>query len=284
MGSRAIVVLCRDETISQRRFGVIEPSLGTVYTRTGRKFFNEPELEAEFLSHLQLAADRSGIWEELGTDWLCLDCELMPWSAKAQELLRQQYAPVGTAGVLALTAAQQMLAKAREGVAGLGGLAARTHNRLDSLECYVREYRQYCWPVSSLNDLKLAPFHLLASEGAVHTDKRHTWHMEMLARLCGADEQLLLPTPFQLVDLNDGASCEAAIRWWTDMTSAGREGIVVKPLDFLARGATWLDSTCDQVPRAGVPAHHLRTGVPAAGEPGAIARKKCGREAITGQP
>ena len=92
--------------------------------------------------------------------------------------------------------------------------------RLDALEQYVREYRQYCWPVNSLDDLKLAPFHLLASEGAVHTDKRHTWHMEMLARLCTADERLLLATPFQIVDLNDGVSCDAAITWWTDMTSA----------------------------------------------------------------
>jgi protein phosphatase len=89
---------------------------------------------------------------------------------------------------------------------------------------------------SSINDLKLAPFHLLASEGGVHTDKRHTWHMEMLDRLCAADEQLLLRTPFQIVDLNDAARCDTATLWWKDMTSAGREGMVVKPLDFIARG------------------------------------------------
>ena len=46
---------------------------------------------------------------------------------------------------------------------------------------YRDAYRRYCWPVSSINDLKLAPFHLLATEGEVHTDKQHTWHMEMLA-------------------------------------------------------------------------------------------------------
>jgi protein phosphatase len=60
--------------------------------------------------------------------------------------------------------------------------------------------------------------------------------MEMLAKLCLADEHLLLATPFQLVDVNDSASCDAAISWWTDLTSVGREGMVVKPIDFIAKG------------------------------------------------
>jgi len=160
----------------------------------------------------------------------------MPWSTKAQELLRQQYAPVGNAGTQALLAEQRALAQASERIEGLNDLANRTNQRLHAIEQFVREYRQYCWPVNSLDDLKLAPFHLLASEGAVHTDKRHTWHMETLARLCNADERLLLATPFEIVDLNDAASCDAATAWWTDMTAAGREGMVVKPLAFIAKG------------------------------------------------
>ena len=236
MGSRAVVVLCREESVSQRRFGVAAASLGAVYTRTGRRFFNDDTTESAFLLRLRDAAEASGLWSELATGWMCLDCELMPWSSKAQELLRQQYAPVGNSGVEALRAEESLLAKASERIPGLDSLKEKTARRLDALEHYVREYRQYCWPVSSLDDLKLAPFHLLASEGAVHIDKRHTWHMEMLARLCQTDERLLLATPFQLVDLNDGVSCDAAVTWWTDMTSAGREGMVVKPLDFIAKG------------------------------------------------
>ena len=104
MGSRAVVVLCKDETVSQKRFGVVQASLGTVYTRTGRRFFTDEALERQFLTRLQSAVEKSGLWDELATDWLCLDCELMPWSAKAQELLQKQYAPVGNAGVRALRA------------------------------------------------------------------------------------------------------------------------------------------------------------------------------------
>jgi protein phosphatase len=236
MGSRAVVVLCRDETVSQRRFGVVTPALGTVYTRTGRRFFNDDAIETAFLTRLRDAAEKAGLWSELGAEWICLDCELMPWSAKAQELLRQQYAPVGNAGLRTLAAEQLVLAQARERVSGLDDLADCTTQRLSAMQQYVREYRNYCWPVASLDDFKLAPFHMLASEGAVHVDKRHTWHMEMIAKLCEADERLLLATPFQLVDLNDTLSCETAIEWWADLTSAAREGMVVKPLDFISKG------------------------------------------------
>ena len=236
MGSRAVVVLCKDEGVSTSRFGVVKPSLGVVYTRTGRQFFHDEALEQEFLSRLQQAADRSGLWEELGTDWMCLDCELLPWSAKAQELLRDQYAPVGTAGVQALEAEQEVLRQAMQRIEGLDDLAIRTAERLDSVQRYVREYRQYCWTVSALEDLKLAPFHLLASEGAVHSDKPHTWHMEILAKLCAADTELFLATPYRLVQVQDEQSCTQATEWWTEMTSQGREGMVVKPLHFIAEG------------------------------------------------
>ncbi len=236
MGSRAVVVLCKDEGVSQKRFGVVEPALGAVYTRTGRRFFTDMELERAFLARLAAAVETCGLWQELATDWLCLDCELMPWSAKAQELLHEQYAPVGNAGVRALAAEKAVLAQAQVQIVGLNELAGRISERLNAIEHYVQAYRRYCWPVRLIADLKLAPFHVLASEGAVHTDKPHTWHMEQIARLCAADLKLLLPTPFRLVSLQDEASCAGATAWWTELTAQGYEGMVVKPLDFVASG------------------------------------------------
>jgi protein phosphatase len=236
MGSRAVVVVCRDEDVSRKRFGIVEPSLGVVYTRTGRRFFNDAMLEREFLLRVPQAASTSNLWDELATNWLCLDCELMPWSAKAQELLTTLYAPVGTAGSHALSAAKKALEDAQQRVDGLQELSARTSERLESILKYREAYRHYCWPVSSIQDLKLAPFHLLATEGAVHTDNQHTWHMETLTRLCAADNALLLATPFRIVDINDQASCDDAVAWWLDMTASGNEGMVVKPLDFISKG------------------------------------------------
>ncbi len=236
MGSRAIVVLCKDEAVSQKRFGVVQASLGTVYTRTGRRFFTDDELERQFLHRLRVAAEESGLWNELETDWLCLDCELMPWSAKGQELLQKQYAPVGNAGVHALKAEGEAIAQAMLRLPDLEALSRHTAARLNAVEHYTLAYRHYCWPVSSLEDLKVAPFHLLASEGAVHTDKPHTWHMEMIGKFCAADNGLLFPTPFQVVDLQDEQSVAYAVAWWTEMTSRGGEGMVVKPLNFITEG------------------------------------------------
>ena len=236
MGSRAVVVLCKEESVSQKRFGVVEASLGTVYTRTGRRFFTDEELERQFLIRLQAAVNASGLWDELGTDWLCLDCELMPWSAKAQELLQKQYAPVGNAGVRALKAENEIIAQAMQRVPGLEALSTHTAGRLNAVERYTLAYQQYCWPVRALGDLKLAPFHVLASEGAVHTDKPHTWHMDMIGRLCAADTEILLATPFQVVNLGNEQSSANAVAWWTEMTSQGGEGMVVKPLNFIAEG------------------------------------------------
>jgi protein phosphatase len=241
MGSRAVLVVCRDEQAARDRFGVTEGEVGIVTTRTGRRFFNEPALEREFLERLTGALTAADLWGTLKTTWVCLDCELMPWSAKAQELLKGQYAAVGAAGRTALPRAVASLAQAAE---RLGGdergkaelVVGEYQRREENLDKFVAAYRQYCWPVTSLTDLKLAPFHLLASEGQVHTDKSHQWHMDTLAAACRADPQLLRATSWKLVDVTDPASEAEGVRWWTALTDRGGEGMVVKPLDFILRG------------------------------------------------
>ena len=160
----------------------------------------------------------------------------MPWSAKAQELLRQQYAAVGAAAQASLSETVASLERlaAKNGDALI--LLERCKQRLDAANLYVNAYRHYCWPVQSVNDLKLAPFHLLATEGEVHVQKNHVWHMEKLGELCKASDGLLLATPYKQVDVTDTATVEEATRWWNELTGRGGEGMVVKPLDFIARG------------------------------------------------
>src|SRR5690606_14951559 len=207
MGSRAVVIVCRTPHTARERFGVREEALGICYTRTGRRFFDDEALEAAFLDRLRAAAEAAGLFDELNTTWLCLDCELMPWSAKAQALIREQYARAGSAGRHALAAAVDELELA---VAGAGGetaspeapdlraqlepLLERQRDRLAAAEKFTDAYRRYCWSVESLDDLRLAPFHLLASEGAVHSGRDHIWHMRTLARLSRHDD-ILMATP-----------------------------------------------------------------------------------------
>jgi protein phosphatase len=239
MGSRAVVVVCRDEAAARRRFGVLDGGAGICYTRTGRRFFDEPRLEAELIERVGAAMEASGLWDELQSDWACLDCELLPWSAKAQELLRRQYAAVGAAGRVALGAAVGALDEAQARGLDVAELRDGYAGRAAMLEAYTAAYRRYCWPVQSLADLRLAPFHLLASAGAVHTGRDHGWHMGTLARLSAADDRaapLLMATRVQEVELADEASVAAGVAWWEELTAGGGEGMVVKPLDFIALG------------------------------------------------
>jgi protein phosphatase len=235
MGSRAVVIVCRDADAARQRFGIMEGEAGICYTRTGRRFFNDATLESQFLERVRNAMGTANVWDDLKTDWVSLDCELMPWSAKAQELLRQQYAPTGAAARAALPAAILALRAVADNPE-IAALAERYQQRLEAADLYVESYRRYCWIVHSLADLRLAPFHLLASERAVHTAKDHLWHMETLARICQADPGLLLATPFQTVDLTNKAEQEKGIRWWEELTATGGEGMVVKSLEFVAKG------------------------------------------------
>jgi protein phosphatase len=234
MGSRAVVVVCKDEDAARSRFGTSDGA-GVVYTRTGRSFFRE-ELQAELLERLRRVLDQSEMWEEFETDWFCLDCEILPWSAKAEELLRRQYAAVGAASRPALSEAVAALEGAEERDLDVGPLLTDYRERREAVESYVETYRRYCWPVHSLDDIKVAPFHLLATEGAVHVDKDHLWHLLQLARLCAADDGLLFPTGNMTVDVTNAESVEDGVRWWEEITGRGGEGMVVKPLDFVARG------------------------------------------------
>jgi len=253
MGSRAVVIVCRDESVSTKRFGIVEGGIGVVYTRTGRRFFDRSDTETEFLRRIQSALLASGFWQEFETDWVCLDCELMPWSAKAQELLKCQYAATGAAATAALTESVDTLQAAmsrtelssdcpRTGSQGqlkdesVAGIFERFASRRELMQRYVDAYRRYCWPVVSLDDLKLAPFHILATEGKVHANCDHQWHMTVLAQICACDKGLLLATPYRLWDVTNPETQEAGTRWWCELTEQGGEGMVVKPLSFIAKG------------------------------------------------
>ena len=236
MGSRAVVIVCRDEDASRRRFGVIGEGIGVCYTRTGRRFFDNAQVEAEVLERVRKAVSSAGLWEELQTDWVCLDAELMPWSAKAQELLRQQYAAVGAAAKASLTEAVASLQRLAPSNADAMALLDRYQQRLEAANLYVDSYRRYCWSVQSVDDLKLAPFHLLATEGRVYVHQDHVWHMDSLARICQAGDGLLIATPYKVVDVTDTISVDAATAWWEELTGRGGEGMVVKPREFIARG------------------------------------------------
>jgi len=236
MGSRALVVLARTLEAAEKRFGVAEGARGIVLTRTGRRFFNDGEVEAAALHRIDEAMAATGLWDELGSDWALWDAEIMPWSMKAGQLVTDQYAPVGAAAAAGLGALSEALDAARARGVAVDDLAAATRERLGDAARYRAAYNRYVAPFAGIEDLRIAPFHLLASEGAVHSDKEHRWHIAQAHRIAAADPSLILATRFRELDLDDAAAAEEAIAWWEELTEAGGEGMVVKPSSYLARG------------------------------------------------
>jgi len=237
MGSRAVVVVCRDESVAKERFGIDGEGIGIITTRTGRRFFDDSGMEQAMLGRLVAAMDGCGFWDKFSTNWAVLDAELMPWSAKARGLILTQFAPVGRSATSQMSYLEEAMRDfSARGIEGGEEFLTDVSRRKVAAEKYVDAYRRYCWTAENLDDFKLAPFHLLATEGVVHVDKKHDWHMDELKKICEQDEGVLLATKWLRVNTTDEASVNQAVEWWLEMTSQGGEGMVVKPLEFAARG------------------------------------------------
>jgi protein phosphatase len=247
MGSRAVVLICRDERIAGDRFGITDAAGGAelvgaggaVFTRTGRPFF-APGLTAALLDRLRTAVTAAGLWERLDTGWLLLDCELLPWSVKAGDLLRHQYAAVGAAARSALPSAVDALAAAQGAGLDVGALLERTRARAANAGAFTEAYRRYCWPTDGLDGVRLAPFQVLATEAATYHDRDHGWHLDIADRLAQAAPDLIQTTRRLRVDTTDPDSTAAAVQWWRELTEAGGEGMVVKPWANLVRAGRGL--------------------------------------------
>jgi protein phosphatase len=235
MGSRCVAVVCADGQVAADRFGVDDGTLGAVYTRTGRPFF-APALTATLLDRLRAAVASAGIFDELASGWVLLDAELLPWSAKAGDLIRDQYAAVGAAARAAFPAAIGALEQATAAGLDVAELRQRTRARAGAAQAFTEVYRRYCWPVSGLDGVQLAPFQVLAAEKSTFYDRDQGWHLDLADRLAAADPGLFRPTRHVTVTLADPGSRQLAAAWWQDLTAAGGEGMVVKPLPGYLRG------------------------------------------------
>ncbi|MFD5742026.1 polynucleotide kinase-phosphatase [Streptomyces massasporeus] len=247
MGSRAVVLVCRDAEAARKRFGVGGTSrssaaesgggpTGSLYTRTGRPFLDDDALTEEILDRVRTAAGEAGLWDELATDWLLLDAELMPWSLKASGLLRSQYAAVGAASGAVLPEALSALQGAAARGVDVAGLLTRTGERAADAAAFTEAYRRYCWTTDGLEGVRLAPFQILAVQGRSLAGLPHDEQLALLDRLVEHDGSGLLQTTRRLyVDTADPESVRAGVDWWLEMTGRGGEGMVVKPVGAVVR-------------------------------------------------
>ncbi|OKK13502.1 polynucleotide kinase-phosphatase [Streptomyces sp. CB02400] len=236
MGSRAVALVCRDADVAAERFGATGGPTGSLYTRTGRPFFDDISVTEEILGRLRTAVTEAGLWEELDTDWLLLDAELMPWSLKASGLLRSQYAAVGAASGAVFPGALAALEGAAARGADVEDLLNRQRERAASASAFTDAYRRYCWTTDGLDGVRLAPFQILAVQGRSLAALPHDEQLSLIDRLVEHDTTGLLQTTRRLyVDTADPESVRAGVDWWLEMTGRGGEGMVVKPVGALVR-------------------------------------------------
>ena len=234
MGSRAVALVRRDDLQPDRVRG--PEQRGALYTRTGRAFFADGDVTALFLARLAGAIEKAGLFDELNSDWVLLDAELLPWSVKAGDLVRNQYAAVGAAARAAVPAAVRVLEQAAARGLDVGGLLELQQERATDATLFTDAYRRYCWPTEGLEGVAIAPFQVLASAGQTFHTREHAWHLAVADRLAEADPKLVRKTGHRYVDVTDPASEGAATLWWTELTAAGGEGMVVKPAGNLTKG------------------------------------------------
>jgi protein phosphatase len=236
MGSRAVALVCRDADAARERFGVDGPT-GSLYTRTGRPFFDDASVTEEILGRVRAAATEIGLWEELDTDWVLLDAELMPWSLKASGLLRSQYAAVGAASGAVFPGVLAALEGAAARGVDVGDLLTRQRERAADAQAFTDAYRRYCWTTDGLEGVRLAPFQILAVQGRSLAALPHDEQLALIDRLVEHDGSGLLHTTRRLhVDTGDPESVRAGVDWWLEMTGRGGEGMVVKPVGAMVRG------------------------------------------------
>lgn len=246
MGSRAIAIVCKNEAAARERFGSPGEHGGLIYTRTGRPFFtaNQTELHKELVERFRQALTSTGFWEDHDTDWVCLDCELMPWSFKAQALVDSQYAPYGLSGINGLDKTLTALEKFRSTLGDMSIAPAEltecseleerlTHSRQNILK-YNKVWRSYCKPVEESLNIKIAPFHILATDRKVWSDIGHDRHLELIEKYLGSMPGFT-STRNKIIDLSDPEAVEHACAFWENLLADGAEGMVVKPLKFIAR-------------------------------------------------
>jgi protein phosphatase len=225
-GSRACLLVCRTPEVAVSRFGAAAPRRGVITSRTGRPLLPSRATEEELLRTLAEALDDAGRWEAWGTDWALLDAVLLPGSAAAGPHLPEPYAATAAVAVHTTGKALVWLRAAVAGDPSLAALLARTEARADAARGFDAAWRRRAGAGA------LAPFAVLATEGAVHLERDRGWHLSELGRL---RHPSIRATAHRVVDLSDARSAQGGVDLWTERVADGGEGVVVKPFDGVAR-------------------------------------------------
>lgn len=203
MGSRCVIVIARDRMIMKNIFGI--DAIGFTQSRSGRQFLNDND-EKRFIEILYNRIEENNLWNILG-NWIVFDGEMLPWSYKAEGLIRDTF--------LATSCAIQSK-QAQEDYVDI--------NKYD-INAFQKACMNYASPYKTFDDLEYAPFHILVSEKIKGYTMDHQWHMNIISHLRG---RYIRMTKMIHVNLEDTSSQKQATNMWTDLISNGCEGMIFK--------------------------------------------------------
>jgi polynucleotide kinase-phosphatase len=229
MGSRAILFLCKDKVAGKKYVGA--ETLGFIYTRSGRRFFDVPT-EHKLVLNINNDLHRYGYFDKYNTDFIMLDAEIMPWNLKAKELISSQYAHVSENAILDRRKLKKRLESSVENNEELKVWLEEYRQKLENANTFKEVFQKYCWDILDDHQIQIAPFHVLAHSNETFFNKPHIWHMKM-NREFAEISSLFVETEFKMI--SDDASEDEVIKWWEDMTNEGHEGIVIKPEFFISK-------------------------------------------------
>ncbi len=227
VGTRVVVVLCRNDAVAQKRFHFVGDSLGTVYTRTGRPFFKEKDENQHLIQKLVKGMELAEVWDTLKTDWLCFEAIISPLSQFAIDFESEIYSPVVGAGHDFLNLASEKLQKAAE--RGIGVLETQPwiENQRAALEAFLVTSHHMHGDHSRKMTIHLT--RLIATEGAVHLEKPMLLQQEMLKLIATAAPNTLFVIERRLIDLDSDTQMRETSAWWESLNDQPMEGIVFEP-------------------------------------------------------
>jgi protein phosphatase len=132
---------------------------------------------ARCLTRQARAMEAAGLWDELkpiGAVWTPKSC---PGTPRRRRCSRNSTPPSRARAGRRSRPNSRWRGGAGRDLAGADALVAALRSRLADIEAYATAYARYCWDVNGLQDLRVAPFHLLAVEGRTLLDHDHRWHL-----------------------------------------------------------------------------------------------------------
>lgn len=231
MGSRAYITLYKTEEVAKEYTNI--KTLGKILSRNSAPFFKK-DVEEKVVK--QLHEDLQPYFEKNQTDFILLDCEIMPWNLKSAGLIRAQY---GLTSNVAIHTRELHIQRLQEFQENRNVLVTEelqdAEKKLDNAKRFHKAFTYYCWDsdVHKLEGIQIAPFHVLAFSKGANFNKTNEWHMKQAQELSTLSS-LIVPTEYKLIDLDKEEEVEEATNWWLEMTKQGHEGMVMKPLDFLS--------------------------------------------------